>query len=119
MLIFHWQKRSKDAVEDWPESDWHGVGSGVSLSRIAVVDPSGWIVLCFIFLFFRKTLLKYSWCTILYSLELYTVVIRSFERFYSICGPYETLAMFSMLYSICLTARWSSAEVYDSWEVVS
>ena len=54
MLIFHWQKRSKDAAEDWPEPDWHGAGSGVSVSRIAVVGPSGWIVLVLFSFFLEK-----------------------------------------------------------------
>lgn len=38
--------------------------------------------------------------TVLYSLQVYNVVMQNFYRFFSICSYYKSLAVFPMLCSI-------------------
>ena len=56
--------------------------------------------------FFKKikTIFKlnYTWCSTLYKLQVYNIVIHNFKRLYSIYSYYKILAMFPMLYNISL-----------------
>ena len=72
------------------------------IARKSLPNPVLWNfspnVSCFSFFF----LLRHSWCTILYKLQVYYILIHNFWRLYSFHSYYKTLPIFLVLYNISL-----------------